>query len=106
MNTKEVFVRIQELSQELKTLTVESNANIATIKNVCYDILTEIDKLNPESVSQHVILTKNQAEQYIRKGLAEIEKYNDKEVLRSLGNFIDVLRPIQAGLEMILNLNY
>ena len=106
MNTKEVFVNLKALSQELNTLTSESDAHIANLKQLCYKALKEIDKLKADSVSEHVIMTKHQAKDYINKGLAEIEKYNDKTVLRSIGNFIDVLRPVQAGLEIMLNLDY
>ncbi|WP_026464029.1 hypothetical protein [Adhaeribacter aquaticus] len=106
MNSEKVFKNIKALSNELYNLTAESEANVNAIKNLCFQILNEIENLKEESVSAHVILTKNQATSYINQGLARIIIYNDKVTLRSVGNFTDIIKPIRAGLELLKNLNY
>lgn len=106
MNSEEVFKNIKILSTELYTLTTENDANVRAIKALCYNILSEIEQLKEGSVSNHVIMTKIQAKEYINKGLAEIIKYNVEGELRSLGNFVDVIKPIRAGLDLLKNLNY
>ncbi|MDB5263482.1 MAG: hypothetical protein JWQ14_2765 [Adhaeribacter sp.] len=106
MKSRETFTHLEFLNREFNTLTVESDLHIIGLKSICNAILKEIDIIKIDSVSDHITLTKVQAKQYINKGLQEIEKYNNPTILRSLGNFTDVLKPIHAGLELVLNLDY
>jgi hypothetical protein len=106
MNPDKAFINLKALSLELNSLTVESDAHVASLKNLCDNALKEIDLLKTDSLSAYVIMTKVQAKEYIHKAKVEIEKYNNKIIQRSDGNFVDVIKPVQAGLEIILNLEY
>ncbi len=106
MDTSKPFINLKALSLKLDTLTVESGAHIDAIEILCNNILREIDTIKIDSVSEYVIMTKIQAKAYINKAKVEIGKYNNKIILRSDGNFIDILKPAQAGLETILTLEY
>ena len=105
MNTPKTFENLKALSIELDTLMVESDAHIGAIENLCNSILNEIDLIKINSTSEYVLLTKKQAKAYIKKAKVEIKKYNQIG-LRSSGNFMDVLKPAQAGVKIILNLDY
>src|SRR5688500_14793264 len=104
MKTNKTIGNLKALIIELDTLMVESDAHISAIENLCNSILTEIDLIKINSTSEYVILTKKQAKAYIKKAKVEIINYNTG--LRSDGNFMDVLKPAQAGVKIILNLDY
>ncbi len=101
-----IFTHLELLNQELNTLTGESDVPISGLKSICNAILREIDILKTDVTSDHTTMTKNQARKYINKGLLEIEKYNNPSILTTMGNYTDVLKPIHAGLELVLNLDY
>ncbi|GEO07168.1 hypothetical protein AAE02nite_48320 [Adhaeribacter aerolatus] len=105
MKTNKAFENLKALSLELDTLMNESDAHIGAIDNLCNSILNEIDLIKINSTSEYVLLTKKQAKAYIKKAKVEIKKYNQVG-LRSNGNFMDVLKPAQAGVKIILNLDY
>ena len=105
MDTYKTFENLKALSIELDTLMVESDAHIGAIEILCNSILNEIDLIKINSTSEYVLLTKNQAKAFIKKAKVEIKNYNNIG-LRSNGNFIDVLKPAQAGIKIILNLDY
>jgi hypothetical protein len=106
MKSRETFTHLELLNQEFNTITYASDLHIISLKSICAAILKEIDTLKTDSVSDHVTMTKVQAKQYINRGLQEIENYNNPNILRTLGNFTDMLKPIHAGLELVLNLDY
>ena len=103
MNTPKTFENLKALSIELDTLMVESDAHIGAIENLCNSILNEIDLVKINSTSEYVIMTKKQAKAFIKKAKNEIKNYND---IVSGGNYLDVLKPAQAGVNIILNLDY
>lgn len=106
MDINKPFAILNALSRELDTLTIESDAHIDAIEILCNKILIEIDTIKIASISEFVIMTKIQAKTYIRKAKVEIGKYNNKITSRSDGNFIDVIKPARAGLDIILTLEY
>ncbi|KAA5538952.1 hypothetical protein [Adhaeribacter rhizoryzae] len=105
MNTYKAFDNLKALSIELDTLMVESDAHIGAIDILCNRILNEIDLIKINSTSEYVLLTKKHAKAYIKKAKVEIKKYNQIG-LRSNGNFMDILKPAQVGVKIILNLDY
>jgi hypothetical protein len=105
----DTFASLKLLMQNLECGTDDSLLAVNEIRNKCQEALQLVDDLRFKSNSAHVQLATRQSIQYINKALSEIDAYfvaYNPLTKSSTVNIKDICSPAQAGLEIILNLDY